>query len=360
MSLEIDGVSGIIKNTTSDGDITIKGNDGGSEISALTFDISAAGAATFNNKIVATELDISGNVDVDGTTNLDVVDIDGALTQDGGAVFNEASADVDFRVESNGNANMLFVDGGNNRVGIGGTGASYGQIGIENAGDAQIDLFSNVGSGTVGKAEIFFSSDSGSDHVSMASIVMIQDGAGDRKGEIRFNVSDNGGPGTALTIQNNKNVVLAAGISIGGTGTANTLDDYEEGTWTPTFTSGGNTLSISGGQTYAYTKVGNVCTVTFNIANCTVSGTAATGDNRITLPFTGIGGVRQPTSIISYFSSGGLRYTGADVLMGEVGGSVSFIQLQEWINSTGYRNISVAPTTGGGTYFWFTLTYLTA
>ena len=64
-------------------------------------------------------LDISGDIDVDGTTNLDVVDIDGALTQDGGAVFNEASADVDFRVESNGNANMLFVDGGNNRVGVG-------------------------------------------------------------------------------------------------------------------------------------------------------------------------------------------------------------------------------------------------
>jgi prepilin-type processing-associated H-X9-DG protein len=64
-------------------------------------------------------LDISGDIDVDGTTNLDVVDIDGALTQDGGAVFNEASADVDFRVESDGNANMLFVDGGNNRVGVG-------------------------------------------------------------------------------------------------------------------------------------------------------------------------------------------------------------------------------------------------
>ena len=37
----------------------------------------------------------------------------------GGAVFNEDSADVDFRVESNGNANMLVVDGGNDRVGIG-------------------------------------------------------------------------------------------------------------------------------------------------------------------------------------------------------------------------------------------------
>ena len=34
-------------------------------------------------------------------------------------VFNDGSNDVDFRVESNGNANMLFVDGGNDRVGIG-------------------------------------------------------------------------------------------------------------------------------------------------------------------------------------------------------------------------------------------------
>jgi len=39
---------------------------------------------------------------------------------DGKAVtINESSADLDFRVESNGNANMLFVDGGNDKVGIG-------------------------------------------------------------------------------------------------------------------------------------------------------------------------------------------------------------------------------------------------
>jgi len=79
----------------------------------------------------AAGIDLAGDLDVDGTTNLDVVDIDGAvdmastltlgstLTVNAGAVFNEASADVDFRVESNGNANMLFVDGGNNKVGLG-------------------------------------------------------------------------------------------------------------------------------------------------------------------------------------------------------------------------------------------------
>ena len=36
-----------------------------------------------------------------------------------GAIINEAGADLDFRIESDGNANMLFVDGGNNNVGIG-------------------------------------------------------------------------------------------------------------------------------------------------------------------------------------------------------------------------------------------------
>jgi len=34
-------------------------------------------------------------------------------------VFNDSSKDINFRVESNGDANMLFVDGGNDRIGIG-------------------------------------------------------------------------------------------------------------------------------------------------------------------------------------------------------------------------------------------------
>ena len=42
-----------------------------------------------------------------------------SLDQNGAFTFNEDSADVDFRVESNGNANMLVVNGGENKVGIG-------------------------------------------------------------------------------------------------------------------------------------------------------------------------------------------------------------------------------------------------
>jgi hypothetical protein len=43
----------------------------------------------------------------------------GVLTANGGAVFNEGGADVDFRVESDDNANMLVVNAGDDIVGIG-------------------------------------------------------------------------------------------------------------------------------------------------------------------------------------------------------------------------------------------------
>jgi cytoskeletal protein CcmA (bactofilin family) len=58
-------------------DIIFKGTDDGSDTTFLTIDGSAAGAATFNNKIVATELDISGDVDVDGTLEADAITLDG-------------------------------------------------------------------------------------------------------------------------------------------------------------------------------------------------------------------------------------------------------------------------------------------
>ncbi len=56
------------------------------------------------------------NVVIGGTTEA-TADI--FLDAEGNAVFNEQSSEVDFRVESDGNANMLFVDGADDYVGIG-------------------------------------------------------------------------------------------------------------------------------------------------------------------------------------------------------------------------------------------------
>jgi hypothetical protein len=69
----------VLRTLVSDSDLVFEGNDGGVGFAALTLDMSAAGAATFNSSVTATSLDISGDIDVDGTTNLDVVDIDGAV-----------------------------------------------------------------------------------------------------------------------------------------------------------------------------------------------------------------------------------------------------------------------------------------
>jgi len=95
------------------------GSQGAESDTGLTYNPSS-GDLAIGGELAAATLDISGNIDIDGTANLDNTDIDGTLTQDAGnVVFNEDSGDYDFRVESNGNANMLFVDGGNNRVGFG-------------------------------------------------------------------------------------------------------------------------------------------------------------------------------------------------------------------------------------------------
>ena len=45
--------------------------------------------------------------------------VDIFLSEDGSAVFNEQSNNVDFRIESNNETHMFFVDGADDRIGIG-------------------------------------------------------------------------------------------------------------------------------------------------------------------------------------------------------------------------------------------------
>jgi len=98
-----------------DSDIIFKGTDATSDITMLTLDGSAAGAATFNDKVIATELDISGNIDVDGTTNLDVVDIDGAVDmattlQVDGAITTGGLLTAGAKIDLNGTELILDAD----------------------------------------------------------------------------------------------------------------------------------------------------------------------------------------------------------------------------------------------------------
>jgi hypothetical protein len=71
-----------------------------------------------------------------------------------------------------------------------------------------------------------------------------------------------------------------------GTMTSELLNDYEEGTWTPTFAgTGGNTGQVYGSQDGTYTKVGRLVTFTANVSLTTLG--TITGFVRIDgLPFT--------------------------------------------------------------------------
>jgi hypothetical protein len=89
-----------------------------------------------------------------------------------------------------------------------------------------------------------------------------------------------------------KDLYLSGGVYLGGTGSANKLDDYEEGTWLPgvEFTSAGSTATTANSQytTGSYTKIGNVVTVEFNISGIVFGN--GTGNVKITgLPFTHVG-----------------------------------------------------------------------
>ncbi len=114
-----------IKSSVSDGDLVFQGNDGGSAINALILDMSEAGAATFNGEVLIPEkLTHVGDTDTyfkfAGANDIRIVaGGDEHVAFDGTIVFNQAGTDMDFRVESTSNANMLHVDAGNDRVGIG-------------------------------------------------------------------------------------------------------------------------------------------------------------------------------------------------------------------------------------------------
>jgi hypothetical protein len=77
-----------------------------------------------------------------------------------------------------------------------------------------------------------------------------------------------------------KDLYLGGGLYVGGTASANKLDDYEEGSWSPTLGSGTATVDKAG-----YIKIGNKVTVWTNMNN--FSDRSSGGNVEITnLPFT--------------------------------------------------------------------------
>ena len=349
-----------------------------------------AKAAAFTGAVsMATTLTLTGNadfngdLDVDGTTNLDVVDIDGALTQDGGAVFNEAGADIDFRVESNGNANMLFVDGGNNRIGVGTASPSRLIDVVTSANSPTMEIRSSVtpnGSKIGGGLLLSLNqaNDSGSgandtqagdilgrivyqgqgtdytyNGAEISTIVTVGDGSDGRVPQataLVFKTIAVGGDSSAERCR-----ISEAGIHIGGTGAANALDDYEEGTWTMGISDGTNTATLTGSgyNTGKYIKVGSKVYVqgfldVQAIGDCS-------GNLKLTgLPFTAANAPNAYGAVLFGYGAG-LSITAGTNLAGYVEGNNTLIELRTWDATTGTTPLQHSELSTGE--FIFSATY---
>ena len=89
-----------------------------------------------------------------------------------------------------------------------------------------------------------------------------------------------------------KNLYLSGGVYLGGTGSANYLDDYEEGIYTPTvevYTVSGATFTY-GTRAAVYTKVGDLVTVNISIGTLNRTDGGAAQVLLFTLPFAAVTG----------------------------------------------------------------------
>ena len=199
----------------------------------------------------------------------------------------------------------LVFDGTNLGVGTSSPGVN---LQVEGAGASSIRAtFKNTNSGTGECLVTFADKDStNNNHVRIGSTgnnLVFYAGNAERA---RFNTTG------ALVLAGGTTTANGIGITFPATQSAssdaNTLDDYEEGTWTPVLGGDGG----QSGQSYTarngrYTKVGNICFVEFDI-ELSNKGTITGSANISGLPFTcaNTGDISQGGGSITYFSNLGV------------------------------------------------------
>jgi len=146
-----------------------------------------------------------------------------------------------------------------------------------------------------------------------------------------FNLTTNADLDAATDLGTNtirfEDLYLSGGVYLGGTGSSNKLDDYEEGTWTPTIASGitSPTYSVQNGT---YTKVGRL--VTYSLRLTLTAGTAAASILQIGgLPFTVASAPRGMSGSIAYAASSIISTTSTNLPIFEAGAGSSALSFYQ-------------------------------
>ena len=140
---------------------------------------------------------------------------------------------------------------------------------------------------------------------------------------------------------------------------ANTLDDYEEGTFTPELKFGGNAVSLTyGSRAGIYTKIGRCVTVSF-VMVLSAKGSSS-GNATVSLPFASdeYGQPNQPGYAGGFpYYSGMTSATKAGFIVGNIG-AAGYVMASTTTTDSGYT--ATEANFNNNTVFAMTITYNTA
>jgi hypothetical protein len=235
--------------------------------------------------------------------------------QEAAIFFGDVDDDVECGIQYQAaNRNLIFSTGNNAealRI------ISTGEVGI---GITPVAHYTGYKALDIGTAMSLFSNSGGTNVATMTNNGYLNSGASQWTykvtdeatmysqvhGDHRFSTAASGSAGAAITWSEKVRIQAAGGISFNGdTAAANALDDYEEGSFTPTFSSSNSTATGS------YTKIGNQVTVHFRVIS---TGGLPSGGSQVqvgNLPFTiasgfgGVGGLYVGPSNVSSATGGG-------------------------------------------------------
>tara|TARA_R110000787_G_scaffold67664_1_gene151561 strand:+ start:4060 stop:4875 length:816 start_codon:yes stop_codon:yes gene_type:complete len=157
-------------------------------------------------------------------------------------------------------------------------------------------------------------------------------------------------------------LTLSGSLFLGGTGAANQLDDYEEGTWIPVFSdaaSGGNTDEPTSGKRGFYTKIGRQVTVSMDAGDIRTVGMTPGSDFYIQgLPFAPIS-VSSPNGFYpGAVRASNITFTG--YLTAFLIDNTTYFRLLECISGSASDNVRVTEVADNAADLNATITYFTS